>query len=78
MIDIPGTPYYYLTTNQSDEGFTPCSPPPKFQILPIKTSSLKPIGEFESFEHKPPVLLAINLFYSDDFVYDTTSNQAVI
>ena len=32
----------YLTTKQSEEGYTPCSPPP--QILSIKTSSLNPSG----------------------------------
>ena len=33
---IPGTPPSYLPTNQSEDGYTSCSPP--LQMLPIKTS----------------------------------------
>lgn len=55
MIEIPGIPPSYLTTNQSEEGHTPCSTSPKFAL---KHSTLKPMGEFGPFEHELPILLA--------------------
>ena len=55
----PVTPPCYLTTNQSGNGaqadHAPLTPLP---YLAFKNASLKPIMEFRSFEHEPPVLLA--------------------
>lgn len=55
ITEIPGMLPCYLTSNQSEEGHTPCSPPPK---LAFKNSSLKPTGECRSFEDELPILLA--------------------
>ena len=45
----------YLTTNQSEESHTPWSSHLKSAY---KNSSLKPLGDFGSFEHEPPLFLA--------------------
>ena len=63
VAEVPWPLSSYLTTNQSEDSHTSCSPPAKFAF---ENSSLKHHGEFRSFEHEgahtPCFFLTIKLF----------------